>query len=87
MGMSDDIMSDAQAKAWKILGQEYATIREVIASSQAVVADLIGNADDRRRGSYVLVDADRVDRLVAAVNTLDRIDLNPQRKPRIRRSP
>ena len=68
-------MSDMQAKAWLVLDQNTALIREVIASAQSVAADLYGNADGRRRGSWILVEASRIDRLIAAVDALETIRL------------
>lgn len=68
-------MSDIKARATAILDHNASVIREVIASSESVVADLSGNADDRLRGGYILIEADRVRRLVAAVHALDSISL------------
>lgn len=66
---------DAHIKARAILDRNNDILREVIASAQAVAADLSGNADSRRRGDLICVEAARIERLVAAVEALDMISL------------
>lgn len=65
-------MSD---KVWEMIDANMALIREVIASAEGIAADLSGNADNRIRGGFMLVEEARVRRLLKAVDGLNNIHL------------
>ena len=54
----------------KAVARELRAARRVVAAAESVEADLMGNADSRVRGDFILIEKRRVDALFAELDVL-----------------